>query len=274
MLTKQQRDRNDGTKQPTNEKSTKDRTKPHASTEHRTKNTRSTRRYHVKSGRGRPLFRRVSGPWYHSFANGLTLVRTPRLTETMATRTRLHLVETNEATTNGPEERSHNEDLRKPHSRLQNDDATRITIIQRSRRTHDAIDTKLPRTAPTEGLAKHTHNSHDEQTGTEDDEQTETCSSGITTKTIRLDTIGALRRGCHDAYRAHYERTNNEAYESTDKTNVGRDNTRRMKNAIRKTSDVVPTRNNAHGLPTTRIENYASKHVSRPGPTRVAHYTM
>ena len=76
---------------------------------------------------------------------------------------------------------------------------------QRSRRTHYATDMKLPRTAPTEGLTRHTHDSHDEQTGAEDDEQTETDRNGITTKTIRLDTIGILRRGCHDAYRAHYE---------------------------------------------------------------------
>ena len=75
--------------------------------------------------------------------------------------------------------------------------------------------------------------------------------------TIRIDTIGALRRGFKDAYRAHYERTNNEAYGSTDTTDIGRDNTGRMKNTIRKTSDAVPTRNNAHELLTTRIKNYA-----------------
>ena len=204
---------------------------------------------------GRPLLK--WGPWNHSFANGLTYARTPHSTATMATLTRLHHVETNKATTNGPEERSRDEELRKPHIRPQNDDATRIKISQRSRRTHDAIDTKLPRTAPTEGLTKHTPDSHNEQTGAKDDEQTETCRNGITPKTIRLDTIGALRRGCHDAYRTHYQRANNDAYESNDTTNIGRDNTGRMKNARRKKSDAVPTRNNAHELPTTRIKNYA-----------------
>ena len=82
VLTKQQRNRNDGTKEPTNEKSTKDRTNPHASTENRTKDTRSTRRYHVRSGRVVHSLSR--GPWYQSFANGPTYVRTQLLTETMA----------------------------------------------------------------------------------------------------------------------------------------------------------------------------------------------
>ena len=153
--------------------------------------------------------------------------------------------------------RSHDEDLRKPHLRLQKDDATRTTISQRSRRTHDAIDTKPPRTAPTVGLTKHTHDFRDEQTGAKDDEQTETFRNGLAKTTIRLDTIGARRRDCNDAYRAHYERTNNEAHEGNDTTNIGRDNTGQMKNAIRKTSDAVATRNNAHGRPTTRIRNYA-----------------
>ena len=84
MLTKQQRDRNDRTKEPTNEKTTKDWTKPHASTEERTKNTRITLRYHVTSGR--VVYSLNGGPWYHSLANELTYVRTPRLTATMAER--------------------------------------------------------------------------------------------------------------------------------------------------------------------------------------------
>ena len=93
------------------------------------------------------------------------------------------------------------------HTKLHigNDDTMRITIRQRSRRTHDAIDTKLPRTAPTEGLTKHTHDSYKEQTGAKDDEQTKKYRNGTTTETVRLDTIRTLRRGCHDAYRAHYE---------------------------------------------------------------------
>ena len=74
--------------------------------------------------------------------------------------------------------------------------------------------------APTECLTKHTHDSHDEQTEAEDDERTKTCRNGTTTKTIRLDTIGALRRGCHDAYRTRHERANNEACESNDTTVV------------------------------------------------------
>ena len=52
---------------------------------------------------------------------------------------------------------------------------------------------------------RHTHDPHDEQTGAKDDEKTETDRNGITTKTIRLDTIGTIHRGCHDANRAHYE---------------------------------------------------------------------
>ena len=84
MLTKQQHDRNDGTKEPTNEKSTKDRTKPHASTEDRTKNTRRTRRYYITSGR--VVHSLSGGPWYHSFANELTYIRIPRLTATIAER--------------------------------------------------------------------------------------------------------------------------------------------------------------------------------------------
>ena len=154
-------------------------------------------------------------------------------------------------------QQSHDEDLRKPHLRLQNDDATRIKIIQQSRRTHDAIDTKLPRTALMKGLTKHTHDFHDEQTEAKDDEQTETCRNGITTNTTRIDTSGARRGGCNDAYRDLYERTNNEAYESNDSTTIGRDDTGRMKNAIRKTTDAEPMRNNSHGRPTTRIKNYA-----------------
>ena len=58
MLTKQQRDRNDETKEPNprTRNQRKDQTKPHAATEDRTKNTICTRRYHVTSGPGRPLF--------------------------------------------------------------------------------------------------------------------------------------------------------------------------------------------------------------------------
>ena len=46
-------------------------------------------------------------------------------------------------------------------------------------------------------------------------------------------------------------------YEGNDTTNIWRDNKGQMKNAIRETSDAVPTRNKAHELPTTRIKNYA-----------------
>ena len=137
---------------------------------------------------------------------------------------------------------------------------------QRTRRTHEAIDTKLSRKAPTKGPAKQGHDSHDEQTGAKNDEQTETCRNGTTTKTIRHDTIGALRSGYHD----------NDARGTTSKTNLRANETHtdrrirkqrygkhrlitrgRMKNAIRKTNDAVPTRNNAHELRTTRIKNYA-----------------
>ena len=160
-------------------------------------------------------------------------------------------------TTTRRTKRSHDENLRKPHLRLQNDDAKRITIGQSSRRTHIAIDTKQPRTAPTEGLTKKTQDFHYERTRAEDDEQTETFRNGITTRTVQLDTIGARRRGCNDAYRTHYESTNNEAHESNDTTNIGRDRRGRRKTtneAIRLTerrpNDALTTQRNE--LLTTR----------------------
>ena len=64
------------------------------------------------------------------------------------------------------------------------------------------------------------HDLHDEQTGSKKYERTGTRRNGITTKKIRHDTIGALRPGYHYAYRAHCERTDNEARGTKSKANL------------------------------------------------------
>ena len=101
--------------------------------------------------------------------------------------------------------------------------AERVYLWQRGLDYITWKQTKLQRTPPTKGFTKHTHHPHDEQTGAKDDEQAETGRDGITTKTIRGDTIGALRRGYHDAYRADYERTDNEAWGTTSTPNLRAD---------------------------------------------------